>query len=141
MNRADVPRFRRRIHVFLKIFWIPLPCRGTSKWLSFRILLTLITLLFLTTSCSWLGTSKSTYVHPTVAQGKASFKAGKYELAYRQLLPRAVKGNSYAQYAIGYMYYYGKGMDRNEELAENWLRKSAKQGQPEAIALLKKKEE
>lgn len=105
-----------------------------------RLLLMLISLLFLT-SCSWLGTSKPTYVHPTVAQGKASFKAGKYELAYRQLLPRAVTGNAYAAYAIGYMYYYGKGMDRNEELAENWLHKSAKQGQPEAIALLKKEEE
>jgi hypothetical protein len=96
--------------------------------------------LFCLAGCSIVGFhQKPTYIHPSLAEGKASFKAKKYTQAYCQLLPRAVRGNAYAQYAIGYMYYYGKGMDRNEELAECWLHKAAKSGQADAIALLKGK--
>lgn len=93
----------------------------------------------LVTSCStWTNTSEQpSYIHASLSEGKANFKAKKYSLAYRQLLPLAVKGSPDAQYAIGYMYYYGKGIDRNEELAENWLHKAASKGQSHAIAALK----
>jgi TPR repeat protein len=82
-------------------------------------------------------TETPTYRHATLAEGKANFKEEHYSLAYHQLLPLAVKGNPDAQYAIGYMYYYGKGIDCNEELAENWLRKAAKKGQSQAVEMLK----
>jgi TPR repeat protein len=36
------------------------------------------------------------------------------------------------------MYYYGKGIDRNADLAENWLRKAANKGDSRACAMLKK---
>lgn len=105
----------------------------------------LTTLLIITvsisllSSCSYLsGAEKSTFVRPSLAEGKANFKKGNYTLAYRQLLPRAVKGNIDAQYAIGYMYHYGKGIDANEELAENWLGKAAAKGQQQAIALIER---
>jgi TPR repeat protein len=102
-----------------------------------------LTLLLLTNtlilaSCSWSGSNEQpNYIHASLAEGKANFKEKNYTLAYRQLLPLAVKGSPDAQYAIGYMYYYGKGIDRNEELAESWLRKAAKQGQSHAIQALK----
>jgi TPR repeat protein len=110
---------------------------------SFKKLLLIFLLLtpnlFFLSSCSCIcGTHKSNFVRPSLAEAKANFKKGKYTLAYRQLLPRAVKGNIDAQYAIGYMYLYGKGIDANEELAENWLRKAAVKGQPQAIALMKR---
>jgi TPR repeat protein len=91
------------------------------------------------TSCSWSESSggQSTYVKSSLEEGKANFKAKHYATAYRQLLPLAVKGKTEAQYAIGYMYYYGKGIDRNEELAENWLGKAARKGDSRAIAALK----
>ena len=105
-------------------------------------LTSLLLILFFLTHISGCSTchscEKPTYRHASLAEGKANFKEKHYSLAYRQLLPLAVKGNADAQYAIGYMYYYGKGIDYNEELAENWLRKAAKQGHTHAIEALKK---
>lgn len=91
------------------------------------------------TSCSWSESegTQSTFIKASLEEGKANFKAKNYSAAYRQLLPLAVKGNKDAQYAIGYMYYYGEGIDCNKDLAESWLRKAAKQGDSRAIAALK----
>lgn len=69
-------------------------------------------------------------------QGKQSFKTGNYAAAYHELLPLAARGNPDAQYAIGYMYYYGKGVDQNKQLARHWLSRAASQGQPNAQAAL-----
>lgn len=90
-------------------------------------------------NCSWTTSDdeQPTYIKASLSEGKNNFKAKNYATAYRQLLPLAVKGNKEAEYAIGYMYYYGKGIDRNELLAENWLTKAAKQGDTRASATLK----
>jgi len=68
----------------------------------------------------------------TLTEGKASFLAKNYKVAYQQLLPLAQQGNADAQYAVGYMLYYGKGVDRNEAKARDWMNKAAAQGQPAA---------
>ena len=68
----------------------------------------------------------------TIEEGKASFLAKKYKLAYQQLLPLAEEGNSDAQYAVAYMLYYGKGVARDEIIAHDWMKKAADQGQPAA---------
>ncbi len=64
------------------------------------------------------------YLH----EGKSNFIAGKYQLAFQQLIVPAEQGNASAQYAVGYMYYYGKGTQRNKTLGMKWIQRSAKQG-------------
>ncbi len=45
----------------------------------------------------------------------------------------AEAGDPDAQYALGYMYYYGKGVPQNKAAGESWINKSAAAGQPQAI--------
>jgi TPR repeat protein len=78
------------------------------------------------------GTTEAGKPFATLAEGKASFLAKNYKVAYQQLLPLAQQGNADAQYAVGYMLYYGKGVDRNEAKARDWMNKAAAQGQPAA---------
>ena len=70
-------------------------------------------------------------------QGKAELDAQNYEQAFKTLKPLAEKGNPDAQYAVGYMYYYGKGVIEDPIEARSWMQKAAVQGQPLAIQALK----
>ena len=67
------------------------------------------------------------------AVAKANFAVKNYALSFNHLLPLAEKGDKNAQYALGYLYYYGYGVDRNETLAMSWISKAAKQGLVQAI--------
>ncbi|MAZ77784.1 MAG: hypothetical protein CMF39_03825 [Legionellaceae bacterium] len=68
--------------------------------------------------------------------GKTAFQQGQYNDAFSSLMPAAKKGNPEAQYAIGYMYFYGKGTQQNTLLAQQWFEKSAKQHYPKAKTAL-----
>ena len=72
--------------------------------------------------------------------GQANFQSGNYHQAFLLLKPLAQKGNADAQYAVGYMYYYGKGVTQDPYLARKWMRKAAAQGQPLAIQALNRTE-
>ncbi len=69
-------------------------------------------------------------------QGKVSFLEGNYQQAYSQLAPLARRGNPEAQYALGYMYYYGQGVAQNEQLSRQWIQKAAEQNYPPAVKAL-----
>jgi TPR repeat protein len=71
-----------------------------------------------------------------LAEGIASFKKQNYRQAFIRLLPEANKGNPEAQYAIGYMYYYGQGVTEDREQALKWIRLAALANQPDAIVAL-----
>ncbi len=60
-------------------------------------------------------------------QGKRSFQAGDYKNAFHCLLPVAARGNRDAQYAVGYMYYYGYGVSEDSESGIFWMERSAEQ--------------
>jgi TPR repeat protein len=60
-------------------------------------------------------------------EGKSSFTSGDYKSAFHQLLPLAAADNMRAQYAVGYMYYYGYGVTRDAESGLFWMQKSAAQ--------------
>ena len=66
--------------------------------------------------------------------------AQKYSTQADQIKESAYSGDPDAEYALGYMYYYGKnGLERDPEVGQQWIAKAAEQGQPqavEAIALL-----
>lgn len=69
--------------------------------------------------------------------GKTNFDQKNYSEAYQELLPLAMKGNADAEYAVGYMYYYGKGAPKNRTLATEWISKAAAQGQAQAVKALR----
>ena len=73
-------------------------------------------------------------------QGQPSCDSNPYLKAYHCSLSAvqavASKGNPDAQYALGYMYFYGIGTDRNPALAASWIKKAAGQGQALAIRAL-----
>lgn len=72
-----------------------------------------------------------------LAEGISSFKKQNYRQAFIRLMPEAKKGNSEAQYAVGYMYYYGQGVTEDREKALKWIRLAAMANQPDAIVALK----
>ena len=66
-------------------------------------------------------------------EGMVSFQAEDYRRAFIRLMPEAEKGQPDAQYAIGYMYYYGQGVVENRGKARVWILRAARAGQPDAI--------
>ncbi|MCH9689895.1 MAG: SEL1-like repeat protein [Gammaproteobacteria bacterium] len=66
-------------------------------------------------------------------EGIHSFKRQNYRSAFIRLMPEAEKGNVDAQYAVGYMYYYGEGVIEDKKKAAVWIKKAADAGQKDAI--------
>jgi septal ring-binding cell division protein DamX len=64
----------------------------------------------------------------------------KYNCSVSRVQTAAENGDADAQYALGYMYYYGVGTVRDQDSAKLWISRSAAQGQPlakSALAMLK----
>ncbi|KTD52604.1 MULTISPECIES: tetratricopeptide repeat protein [Legionella] len=70
-------------------------------------------------------------------EGIQSFKAQDYRRAFIRLKPEAAKGQPDAQYAIGYMYYYGQGVVEDRKKAWYWINMAAEAGQPDAVVATK----
>ena len=66
-------------------------------------------------------------------QGISYFRSQKYREAFIRLLPEAKKGQPDAEYAVGYMYYYGQGVVEDRKKAWVWITKAARVGQPDAV--------
>lgn len=60
--------------------------------------------------------------------GKQNFINGDYFQAFKNLEPIAKAGNPEAQYAIGYMYFYGLGTAQDKAIAIQWMNAAAAQG-------------
>ena len=58
------------------------------------------------------------------------------EKAIKYLTASAEQGNQFAQCKLGIMYYYGKGITKDEELGKYWLHSSASQGNEIAQSIL-----
>ena len=69
-------------------------------------------------------------------EGIHHFQIQNYRQAFIRLKPAAEKGIPDAQYAVGYMYYYGLGVTESRKQALYWMRCAAKAGQPDAKAAL-----
>ena len=92
-----------------------------------------LTVLLLTLILSSCASVRSTQ---ELQRGKMNFEAGYYREAFHQLLPLASEGNKEAQYAVGYMYYYGYGVSLDTETGTFWIKKSADQHYPQAMQAL-----
>lgn len=69
-----------------------------------------------------------------LTQGIRDFRIQNYRDAFVRLKYEAQKGIPEAQYAIGYMYYYGQGVNENRKRAIYWINQAARAGHPEAVA-------
>lgn len=68
--------------------------------------------------------------------GAYHFEHGYYKRAMRDLLPAAVDGNPHAQYAVGYMYYYGYGVTQDTDAGYFWIERAARGGDAKAMLAL-----
>ena len=57
----------------------------------------------------------------------------KYGCSIQRTEQAAQGGDPDAQYALGYMYYYGIGTVRDKQTATLWIKRAARQGQPLAL--------
>ncbi|CDZ78120.1 Sel1 repeat [Legionella massiliensis] len=72
-----------------------------------------------------------------LTEGIICFRAQHYRQAFIRLKPEADKGQPDAEYAVGYMYYYGHGVIEDRKQARYWIKRAAVAGQPDAIQALK----
>ena len=70
-------------------------------------------------------------------EGIRSFQVQDYRQAFLRLKPEAEKGQADAEYAIGYMYYYGQGVVEDRKKAWYWITCAAKAGQTDAQQAVK----
>lgn len=75
--------------------------------------------------------------HLNLEEGMTNFKIQNYRSAFIYLMPEAEKGQPDAQYAIGFMYYYGEGVLEDKKKALLWIKRAAKKGQPQAIKAIR----
>lgn len=69
-------------------------------------------------------------------RGKQAYLSERYSEAFELLVREAEDGNAEAQYTVGYMYYQGQGVNKNDELALRWIRESAAGGNSRAVEAL-----
>jgi len=69
-------------------------------------------------------------------KAKAAFLSGDYKTASTIFDTLAENGNAEAQYSMGYMHYYGKGLPRSLKQAMHWFKLAAAQGNENAIEAL-----
>lgn len=72
----------------------------------------------------------------TLAKADTYFNNGLYSDAFENYLIAAKKGNASAQERVGWMYFKGKGVDKDKDLGIEWWRKAALQGNGTAISFL-----
>jgi TPR repeat protein len=72
----------------------------------------------------------------SMSQAKAAYDAGNFAEAAEMLRPLAENGNADAQYSLGYLYFYGKGVPEDRAQGTFWIRKAAEQKQPLALRAL-----
>jgi TPR repeat protein len=68
--------------------------------------------------------------------GTAAYDRGDYATALRLFRPPADQGDARAQFALGWMYQYGKGVPLDYAAAIKWYRLAADQGLAGAQAFL-----
>jgi septal ring-binding cell division protein DamX len=94
----------------------------------------LITVFVMLQACA------STRIAEQLQSGKVSFEDGNFKSAFHKLLPLASEGNAAAEYAVGYMYYYGYGTTQDTESGLFWMNKAAEQKYEQAekaLAIIK----
>lgn len=80
--------------------------------------------------------TESTAQSQRFEEGRQAYVAGDYGTAFERLITEAEAGHPDAQYTIGYMYYEGQGVQRDEDRALDWIRRAAGNGSGPALEAL-----
>jgi TPR repeat protein len=96
----------------------------------------MIKLLLMILICLSIQACTSTIQSAKLQEGKYSYESGNFKQAFHRLLPLASDGNAHAEYAVGYMYYYGYGVPVDPDSGMFWMQKSAAQNYQPAIKAL-----
>lgn len=72
------------------------------------------------------------------AQARVAFLAQDYARTLSLVEPQALIGAPWAQYTLGYMYYYGRGLALDRTRARGWIQLAADQGYAPAQAAIKR---
>ncbi len=67
-----------------------------------------------------------------VTQTREAFLRDDYQSVLTLVQPLAEQGETWAQYTLGYMYYYGRGIAQDKKTGERWIRQAAAAGHPTA---------
>jgi DamX protein len=70
--------------------------------------------------------------HQQMVEAQQNYLSQHYKVSFGQVQSAARMGDPDAQYALGYMFYYGKGTPQDTKLGTYWIRRAAAQGQPQA---------
>ncbi len=98
-----------------------------------RIVLIVLMICFLFCGCAPF---RKVYMAENLQLGRLTFESGDFKKAFCQLLPLAVEGSRQAQYAVGYMYFYGYGVPLDRTSGLFWIKRSADQYYPPAMKAL-----
>ncbi|MCG7873497.1 MAG: SEL1-like repeat protein [Candidatus Thiodiazotropha lotti] len=71
-----------------------------------------------------------------LTEAHKAYNAKEYKRVFQLLFPLAAAGNDKAQYALGYLFYHGMGVEKNERQAMHWVQQAAAQGNRKAIQAL-----
>ncbi len=74
----------------------------------------------------------TTLAHAGFDSGKAAYDRGDYARAYKAFKPLAERGDIDAQFYMGVMYDFGRGVSQDYIKAAKWFRKAAERGDGEA---------
>jgi TPR repeat protein len=75
-----------------------------------------------------LGTSTTTASAADLSKGVTAYRDGNYATALQEWQPLAESGNMHAQYNLGLLHFYGRGVQQDYPQAVQWFTKSAEQG-------------
>ena len=93
-------------------------------------------LLALAAAGAIAGLAVPAWAQPSVRAGVDAWAAGNYEEAIRQWRPLADAGDADAQFNLAQAYKLGRGVPVNNNLAEQWYERAARQGHEQAGANL-----
>lgn len=68
---------------------------------------------------------------------KEDYAKKNYARAFQEVWGPAKHGDPQAQYVMGYMYFYGLGTDKDQDMGRSLIRQSAAKNYPPAIHALK----
>ena len=72
------------------------------------------------------------------AEAKAAYQTHDYQRTLTIVEPQATAGAAWAQYTLGFMYYYGRGVRIDRPLARQWIQQAAAQNYPPAQEALRR---